>query len=79
MKLFESFTEVVECYGKENLVPITNIKQIIFYARMNVQPKWILESEKNKGHIVCYYFKPESEVCYRKWTENRPVNQKVSV
>lgn len=73
IKLFTSFEEVHECYGKENLVPITNLQQIIFYVTaFGLQPKWVDESERNKGHIVCYYDKRESNIAFRKWMENKP-------
>lgn len=73
IKLFKSFEEVEECYGKENLIPVTNLKQIIFYVtEFGLQPKWTDESKENKGHIVCYYLKNESNIAFRKWRENKP-------
>jgi hypothetical protein len=74
IKLFKSLEEVEECYGKENLVPVTNLQQIIFYVKMfGLQPKWTDESKENKGRIVCYYLKNESNIAFRKWRDNRPV------
>lgn len=73
MKLFSSLKEVAECYGMENLVPVTNLQQILFYVRrFGLQPKWIDESTENKGHIVCYYLKQETCLAYKKWKDNRP-------
>lgn len=72
MKLFSNFQEVAECYGDKNLVPITNIKQILFYSKCGVQPKWIDESIENEGKIVAYYLKLESQFAFKKWMANSP-------
>ena len=34
---FDSLEEAIECYGRDNLVPIDNIKQLIFYAKHGCQ------------------------------------------
>lgn len=61
-----------ECYGEENIIPITNIAQIIYYtSKYKIQPKWIEESIKNKGHIVCYFHKGETSKPYEEWMNNR--------
>lgn len=72
MKLCFNLQEVIECYGIENLIPITNIKQILFYSKCGVQPKWIDESSENQGRIVAYYLKSESLFAFKKWMDNRP-------
>jgi len=64
--------EAKKCYGEDNLVPITNIKQIIFYAKHGCQPKFIWESEKEENKIVAWFFKPETEYIYKRWIANRP-------
>lgn len=66
--------EVKECYGRDNIVPIDLIAQIISYAKMGCQPVHICESEKpdKKGRIVCWYLKSETQYAYKKWNENRP-------
>ena len=40
---FKSFEDVKEVYGEKNLIKICNLKQIITYAKLNVQPVWIDE------------------------------------
>lgn len=73
IKIFESIDDVYECYGRENIIPITNIAQIIFYtARYKLQPKWIDESSENKGKIVCYFHKGETHKAFIEWTKNKP-------
>ena len=72
-KIFNSLDEVYECYGKENIVPITQLPQIIFYtSKWRVQPKRIEESEKNHGHLCCFFHKGETKKCYEEWMRNRP-------
>ena len=57
----------------ENIVAITNIKQIFFYiSTYNIQPVWVAESENNPGKIVCYFIKSETTKPYRDWIARRP-------
>lgn len=67
--------DVFDCYGRENLVPIDLLKQVIFYTARGVQPVFTCESEKEdrKGQIVCWFLKSETQWVYRKWKENRPM------
>lgn len=76
IKIFNSIEEVYECYGKDNIVPITNLRQVIFYTskKYSVQPKWIEESTKTEGHMCFYFHKGETAKCYTAWMENRPQN-----
>ena len=76
-KIFSSLNEVYECYGENNIIPVTNLQQIIFYtSKFNIQPKWITESERNQGHIVCYFHKGETKKPYELWIKNRPQKNK---
>ena len=44
-QLFDSFEEVVEAFGEDNLVVITFMPQIIFYlSNFNIQPVWTTPS-----------------------------------
>lgn len=71
---FETLSEAYDCYGKENLIPIDFLPQILEYARSGCQPIHICESDRpnKKGKIVCYYLKSETQYLYRKWLESRP-------
>lgn len=44
--------ELINKYGKENLVPISFIKQQLFYAKCGCQPVFIWEKENQKGGIL---------------------------
>ena len=69
----ETLQDAFDCYGKENLVPIDLLKQIIFYTSKGVQPVFTCESEKEerKGQLVCWFLKSETQWVYKKWKENR--------
>lgn len=69
---FESLEEAIECYGRENLVAIDTLKQIIFYCSHGCQPKFIWENENSPGKITCWYLKSETNFVYRKWCNSRP-------
>lgn len=61
-----------DCYGEDNIIPITCLAQVIFYAsKFKVQPKFIYESVKNKGHVVFYYHKGETKLPYEDWMKNK--------
>lgn len=74
MKLlnFTTLDEAIECYGRENLVPINNLQQIIFYTQLGCQPKFVFETEGKPGRISFWYHKGETAIAYRKWLERRP-------
>lgn len=69
---FDSLEEAIECYGRENLIPIDNIKQIIMYTRHGCQPKFVFENELKPGKITAWFLKDETRFIYRKWCENAP-------
>lgn len=69
---FDSLAEAIECYGRENLVAIDCIKQIIFYTTHGCQPKFIWEKETEPGKLTCWYLKSETNYVYRKWCDNKP-------
>lgn len=69
---FDSLEEMISCYGRENVIPIDCLSQIIFYVKHGCQPKFIWPKEGNSGHITGWFLKSETEFLYRKWKENRP-------
>lgn len=70
MLRFGSLEEATKCYGRSNLIPIDNIKQIIFYTKQGCQPKFVWENENKQGKITCWYLKNESNYIYQKWLES---------
>lgn len=66
---FNTLDEAIECYGRENLVPIDNIKQIIAYTSHGCQPKFVFENELKPGKITAWFLKSESAYVYKKWLE----------
>ena len=73
---FISLEEAFECYGKENLIPIDCLKQIIFYTKHGCQPKFVWESEDKEGRIVGWFLKSETSYVYKRWLANRPVRSR---
>lgn len=69
---FESLAEAIDCYGRENLIAIDCIRQIIFYTTHGCQPKFIWEKETEPGKLTCWYLKNETNYVYKKWLANRP-------
>ena len=69
---FNSLEEALECYGQNNLIPISNLHQIIFYTQHGCQPKFVFESDRKPGQIVCYFLRAESEWIYKRWLEEHP-------
>lgn len=67
---FSTLNECVECYGRENLIAIDNLRQIIFYTQNGCQPKFICENEIKPGKISCWFLKQETNFVYRKWMNN---------
>lgn len=69
---FTSLEEAIDCYKRENLIPIDNIKQIIFYTKHGAQPKIILENELRPGRLTAWFLKSETDFIYRKWMKSKP-------
>lgn len=69
---FESLDEVVECYGRENIIAIDYIKQIIYYTSHGCQPKYICENEVKPGKLTCWFLKSETNWVYKKWLDTKP-------
>lgn len=69
---FNSLEEAIECYGRENLIAIDCLKQIIFYTSHGCQPKFVFENEVKPGKIAAWFLKSETAYVYKKWLENTP-------
>ena len=71
-QLFDSFEEVVEAFGEDNLVVITFMPQIIFYlSNFNIQPVWTTPSEVNDHKLAFYFIKAETKKPYEAWQKRR--------
>lgn len=69
---FTTLDEAINCYGRENLIAIDCIKQIIFYTVHGCQPKFVWEKENTPGKLTAWFLKSETNYVYRKWMENKP-------
>ena len=71
-QLFDSFEEVLEAFGEDNLVVITFMPQIIFYlSNFNIQPVWTTPSEVNDNKLAFYFIKAETKKPYEAWQKRR--------
>lgn len=69
---FETLNDAIECYGRENLIAIDCIKQIIFYTKHGCQPRFIFENETKPGRITAWFLKNETSYVYKKWLDSVP-------
>lgn len=69
---FETLEEAIECYGRENLIPIDNLRQILFYTRNGCQPRFIFENELKPGKLTAWFLKSETSYVYKKWQTEEP-------
>lgn len=67
---FETLDEAIECYGRENLIPIDNLKQAIFYVKQGCQPRFVWEKEGSAGKVTFWFLKNETLHIYKKWMNN---------
>lgn len=67
---FETLNDAIECYGRDKLIAIDNIKQIIFYTSHGCQPKFVFENEVKPGKISAWFLKDETNYVYKKWMAN---------
>lgn len=69
---FKTLNEAIECYGRENLIAIDTLKQIIFYTQHGCQPKFIFENEVKPGKISAWFLKDETSYVFKKWLDSYP-------
>ena len=70
MMKFDNLEDAISVYGRESLIPIDNLKQIIFYTSHGCQPKFVFENEMKPGKITAWFLKNETSYIYSKWCEN---------
>ena len=68
---FKTPNDVIDYYGKTNIIALINLRQILTYANWNVQPKFIYESEFDKK-LVAYYLQSETTEVWKRWLSNKP-------
>ena len=69
---FITLDECIECYGRDCLIAIDNLAQIIFYTKNGCQPKFVCENELKPGKISAWFLKSETNFIYKKWLWNKP-------
>ena len=70
LKQFESLEAAISCYGRDSLIPIDNLSQIIFYTAHGCQPKFVFENELKPGKLTAWFHRGESADIYQEWLKN---------
>jgi len=68
---FETLQDVFDCYGRENLIPIDYLPQILFYTSHGYQPEFVYENEIKGGRLTAWYHKKKTQNVYKEWMNNR--------
>jgi len=68
---FKTLEEAMEFYGKDNVIALLNLRQILSYAAWGVQPIFICESEFDKK-LVAYYYQPDTDEAWSRWRSAKP-------
>jgi len=76
---FKSLDDCIECYGRENLIAIDTLPQIIFYTANGVQPKYVSENQIKQGKISCWFLKNETAFVYKLWQNSNPKKEQKNV
>ena len=77
-QVFDSLEEVFEAFGKDGVIPITCMQQIIFYlSNYNIQPVWTVPSETNEGKLAFYFIKAETKRPYEAWQKRKVEKEKL--
>ena len=69
---FASLDEAIDCYGKNNLIAVSNLQQLIFYTKHGCQPKFVFENEIKPGRITAWFLRNETEWVYQHWLKEHP-------
>lgn len=71
---FDTLDDAIECYGRENLIAIDCIQQIIFYTSHGCQPKFIFENQVKPGKLSAWFLKSETNYVYKKWKDKPKIS-----
>jgi len=70
---FKTPNDVIEYYGKSNIISLVNLRQILTYATWGVQPVFIYESEFDRK-LVAYYLQSDTDEVWVRWRNTKPTN-----
>ena len=62
---------LIDIYGRDSLVCVGFLKQIMFYAKNGCQPKFIYENELKPGYITAWYLKEETIQAKKAWDNTK--------
>lgn len=71
-EFIKTLDDAFACYGEENLVPISFIKQAIFYVKKGCQPVIVWPKDGNPNIFSYWFLKAETRFLKREWDSTRP-------
>ena len=73
---FNDVQQAFDYFGRDNLVPITYLKQACFYIKHGVQPLFVYPDEDNGNRIV-YWFErtEETRALKNMWDATKPTKK----
>lgn len=72
--VYNSTNQVLDEYGREHLIAIDNLRQIIFYTRNGYQPLFVFENERKEGRLTAWFDRIDTKAIYQKWIEHTKNN-----
>ena len=71
----ENLRDLIDKYGgKNSLIPLGYFKQVMFYAKHGVQPKFVYENEIKPRYLTCWYLKSDITEVKAMWDKTNPKN-----
>ena len=71
-QVIKTLDDAIECYGRDNIVPITYQKQAIFYVKLGCQPVLVWPKEGDDKVMSYWFLKSETYFAKKKWDATRP-------
>lgn len=67
--------EAFDCYGRDNLVPITFLKQVRFYLQNCIQPVLVYPKEGDESKLTYWFLKAETQYIKKMWDATKPTKE----
>ena len=68
----KTLEDAFNCYGRDNLVPITFLKQVKFYLQSEVQPVLVYPKEGDETRLTYWFLKAETQYVKKQWDATKP-------
>ena len=68
----KTLEDAFNCYGRDNLVPITFLKQVKFCLQNEVQPILVYPKEGDETRLTYWFLKAETQYVKKQWDATKP-------